>query len=337
MANEYIKLKDMLEACYPVVYLTTYEYKRTNDKIYSVIKALRDQNEIVNQYVWNCVDGLCRLDDNNTDFKHITQKVEGYNGVQDEDVVSSSDALNYIRKLIKSKEDNKTEERDVFIFEDLNNDIELPDIIFYLRKISERGRYTNTHVIIVSASYRLPIELEKYIAVLNISLPDEQDLDLTLSKIEKIFNQNTLSIKDRHEIINAALGMTTQEADLAFLLAAVKSGLGKDSVSIVSSEKEQIIRKSGILEYFSTNGNLEDVGGLHLLKDWLNRRHLAYDKSARDWGLREPKGLLLVGVPGCGKSLTAKCIASTWKMPLLRLDLGKVFRFFCNLVEKVVS
>jgi SpoVK/Ycf46/Vps4 family AAA+-type ATPase len=116
------------------------------------------------------------------------------------------------------------------------------------------------------------------------------------------------------------------EADLAFCLAVVKDHLKETSVRTVSEEKEQIIRKSGILDFFPKNESLKDVGGMDNLKDWLLKRQKAYDKKAREWGLQEPKGLLLLGVPGCGKSLTAKSIASCWEMPLLRLDIGRVFQ-----------
>lgn len=127
-------------------------------------------------------------------------------------------------------------------------------------------------------------------------------------------------------MVDAALGMTSMEADLAFCLAAVKDSLGENAPYTVSAEKEQIIRKSGILDFFPKNESLKDVGGMDVLKDWLFKRQIAYQKRARDWGLQEPKGLLLLGVPGCGKSLTAKSIASFWNMPLLRLDVGKVFQ-----------
>ena len=120
--------------------------------------------------------------------------------------------------------------------------------------------------------------------------------------------------------------MTVMEADLAYCLAAVKDNLGKESPRIVSLEKEQIIKKSGILDYFDINESLKNVGGMEHLKTWLKKRQSAFEYQAQKWNLSEPKGLLLLGVPGGGKSLTAKSIASLWNMPLLRLDIGKVFQ-----------
>ena len=94
---------------------------------------------------------------------------------------------------------------------------------------------------------------------------------------------------------------------------------------MILSEKEQIIRKSGILEFYHATEQFSDVGGLEEMKRWLEKREKAFTKEAREFGLPRPKGILLIGVPGCGKSLTAKAVGSLWKLPLLRLDVGKIF------------
>ncbi len=99
----------------------------------------------------------------------------------------------------------------------------------------------------------------------------------------------------------------------------------KFDVDVVLSEKEQIIRKSAILEYYRASEAFADVGGLDLLKDWMDKRTVAFTEKARDYGLPAPKGILILGVQGCGKSLSAKSIASLWRLPLLRMDVGKIF------------
>lgn len=118
---------------------------------------------------------------------------------------------------------------------------------------------------------QLPVELEKYVTVLNIPLPDRFDIERTLIQVERQCKIN-LSVEMRNRIVDAALGMTTIEADLAFCLAAVKDDLGENAPYTVSSEKEQIICKSGILDYFPKNENLKDVGGMEVLKNWLFKR-----------------------------------------------------------------
>lgn len=307
----YGKIKDMLNAYYPVLYLTSFEYDRTKQKIDGIINSLKSDKKEVRLFNWNCVEGLNEC--------AASGKEPIVDPESDETIVEASEALKYVLK-------NPNQSiKDIFIFEDLSNNIEEDEVKFYLRTIAEKARHTNTHVIILSAVYKLPVELEKYVTVINIPLPDRYDMERTLGAVERQCKIN-LSVEMRNRMVDAALGMTSMEADLAFCLAAVKDDLGENAPYTVSSEKEQIIKKSGILDYFPKNESLKDVGGMEVLKDWLFKRQKAYEKKARDFGLQEPKGLLLLGVPGCGKSLTAKSIASFWNMPLLRLDIGKVFQ-----------
>lgn len=305
----YSKIKDMLKAYYPVLYLTSYEYDRTKQKIEGIVNILRSENKNLRLFNWNCVDGL-RL------IEGVTPSpVRNKDG---EEIVEPEETLKYI---LNDRESSK----DIFVLEDFNNYIEEENVKFYIRSIAEKARHTNTHAIVLSAVYKLPIELEKYVTVLNIPLPDRGDMEKTLGVVERQCKIN-LTVEMRNRMVDAALGMTSMEADLAFCLAAVKDDLGPNAPYTVSSEKEQIIKKSGILDYFPKDESLKDVGGMDILKDWLFKRQKAYEKKARDFGLQEPKGLLLLGVPGCGKSLTAKSIASFWNMPLLRLDIGKVYQ-----------
>lgn len=309
MEAVYSKIKDMLKAFYPVLYLTSFEYDRTKQKIEGIIHVLRSEGKDVRIFNWNCVDGLRGL---NGDKPQPVINKDG------EEIVEPEEVLKYILN-------DKDASKDVFVLEDFNNYIEEENVKYYIRSIAERARHTNTHAIILSAVYKLPVELEKYVTVLNIPLPDRFDMEKTLGVVERQCKIN-LSMEMRNRMVDAALGMTSMEADLAFCLAAVKDDLGLNAPYTVSSEKEQIIKKSGILDYFPKNESLKDVGGMEILKDWLFKRQKAYEKKARDFGLQEPKGLLLLGVPGCGKSLTAKSIASFWNMPLLRLDIGKVYQ-----------
>ena len=302
MEDIFEKIGQMLRAYYPVLYLTSFEYERTKQKIRGIVNNVAPQ---ANFYCWDCVNGLYEYSTNGQ--KEIENKEE------------PEEILKYILSITdKSK-------KDIFILEDFNNFIEETKVKHLMRKIAEKAKFTNTHVIIVSASYKLPPELEKYVTVLNIPLPNRSDIEKTLQQVEKD-SKATLGVDLRNKLIDAALGMTSMEADLAFCLAAVKDNLGPNAPLTVSSEKEQIIKKSGILDYFPKNESLKDVGGMDNLKNWLQQRQKTYETNAREFGLQEPKGLLLLGVPGCGKSLTAKSIASFWNMPLLRLDIGKVFQ-----------
>lgn len=272
MESIYTKIKDMLSAYYPVFYLNSFEYDRTKQKIEGIAELLRSEDKKVRIYNWNCVEGLMEKSPDGS--KYLGEEYDEPEMV-----------LKYIYN-------NETKDcKDIFILEDFNNNIEEDKIKYYIRKIAEHAKYTNTHAIILSAIYKLPIELEKYVTVLNIPLPDRTDMERTLAVIERQTKKN-LSVEMRNKMVDAALGMTSMEADLAFCLAAVKDGLGDNAPYTVSAEKEQIIRKSGILDFFPKNESLKDVGGMDVLKDWLFKRQMAYQKRARDWGLQEPKGLL---------------------------------------------
>lgn len=305
MEDVFQKLILMIRAYYPVLYLHSYEYYRTKQKIKGIVELLRREGKKVNYYQWDCVYGLVQILPDKTEKR----------------IERMQNPLEVLAYILNSK---KSGEKNIFVLDDINNHIDRDEVKLMFRKIAEATN-NNTHAIILSSIYRLPAELEKYITVLQIPLPKRNELGEVLDIVAK---QSKVELKTnlRNRLIDAALGMTSMEADLAYCLASVKDGFDDKSPFTVSSEKEQIIRKSGILDYFPKNESLKDVGGMENLKEWLKKRQLAYDKEARDWGLKESKGLLLLGVPGCGKSLIAKSIASSWNMPLLRLDVGKVFQ-----------
>ena len=302
--DTFVQIQDMLKAYYPILYLTTFEYDRTKQKLRGVAKNL---NKNFQFYEWNCVDGLGKRDLNEGGLKLI------------ENVEEPEQLLKHISNQTE-KDDNE-----IYVLEDFHDFITERNIKIQLRQLAEKLRFYRKHIIIVSSVLSLPIELEKYITVLEMPLQGRVDLEVVLNSVSKNAKKE-IDNDLKKKLIDAALGMTVMEADLAYCLAAVRDDFGINSPRTVAFEKEQIIKKSGLLDYFQVNESLKSVGGMDNLKDWLEKRKQAFDFKAQTWGLAEPKGLLLLGVPGCGKSLTAKCIASLWNMPLLRLDIGKVFQ-----------
>jgi SpoVK/Ycf46/Vps4 family AAA+-type ATPase len=142
-------------------------------------------------------------------------------------------------------------------------------------------------------------------------------------------SQGTVNLdkRQRTRLVQACLGLTETEAGNAIAKAVVQANGALDgrAVEAVTAEKQQIIRKSGLLEFYDNSERMENVGGLDVLKEWLRKRVRAFGEEARAFGLPEPKGILLVGVQGCGKSLVARSVANTWRLPLLRLDVGRLF------------
>jgi len=312
-SDSFEQIKDMLKAYYPILYLTSFEYDRTKQKLRGIAKAL-DKNYQFNE--WNCVDGLCKRDLTN-DKQTLIENNE-----------DPEQLLKFIATQSQSEPNKGIAE--IYILEDFHDFIKERNIKIRLRQLAEKLCRLRKHIIIVSSVLELPVELEKYITVVELALPGRMDLEHVLQDVAKDVkdaNGTKIGIDDdlRKKLIDAALGMTVMEANLAFCLAAAKNKLDINSPRTVTLEKEQIIKKSRLLDYFHVNEELKNVGGMEDLKDWLEKRKQAYNFRAQLWKLPEPKGLLLLGVPGCGKSLTAKCIASLWNMPLLRLDIGKVF------------
>jgi len=225
----------------------------------------------------------------------------------------------------------KLSEPSLVVLKDFHPYLQDPAVVRALRELSHALKSTFTTVVLLSPTLVIPPEIEKEVSVLDVPLPTYRDLLQLLKEIVGVVRQGNrakvdLTKDDADQLIKAALGLTLSEAENAFAKAIAHDGrLSKDDVPLVLDEKRQVIRKSGLLEYYPTEERLQNVGGLDALKTWLARRGAAFSEAARKFGLPEPKGLLLLGVQGCGKSLTAKAIAAQWGLPLLRLDMGRIF------------
>lgn len=197
-------------------------------------------------------------------------------------------------------------------------------VIRWVRELCRLPVTPGQMVVLSTPQPGLPLELRKEVPTLELPLPDVQVLRQVCERVageQKV----PLDIVDG-SLLEAARGLTVMEAHLAYAQAAVeRRKLDASAVSFVVREKARAIRQSQVLEYYEPDAELTGVGGLDLLKDWLVRRGRAFGSGARDYGLDTPKGVLLLGVQGCGKSLVAKAIAAEWRFPLLRFDLGKVF------------
>jgi len=186
-------------------------------------------------------------------------------------------------------------------------------------------------LILVSPTPRIPSDLEALVTLVDFPLPTETQIR---SLLDKMITRNTASkaltvdlADDALErLAKAALGLTAFEAENAFARAMVDDGnLSAQDVAVVQQEKDQIVRKSGVLEVVNSAVKLADVGGLGSLKKWLTKRAGSWLDEAQLYGLPAPKGVLVTGIPGCGKSLTAKAMASAWSLPLIRMDIGRIF------------
>ncbi|MEV4464976.1 AAA family ATPase [Micromonospora echinofusca] len=186
-------------------------------------------------------------------------------------------------------------------------------------------------LVLVSPVLHIPVELEKDVTIVDFPLPTETEIRRVLDGMiaaNSATGRIRIALDDlgRERLAKAALGLTLHEAENAFARAMVNDGvLDGGDLAVVHEEKRQTVRKSGLLEFVDAAVDLADVGGLENLKRWLAKRDGSWLAEAAAYGLPAPRGVLITGVPGCGKSLTAKAIASAWGLPLLRLDVGRVF------------
>jgi ATP-dependent 26S proteasome regulatory subunit len=181
---------------------------------------------------------------------------------------------------------------------------------------------TSRYIIFVSAQMDIPIELQKDITVVDFEYPDRTSLGNILSGMAEDNGIEFINSSFDH-LCDSAVGMTEFDAENAFALSLVEKKYF--CPEIIQREKAQNIKKSGLLEYYQCIENMNSVGGLDVLKMWLAQRKTAFSTEAKEFGLPSPKGILIVGVPGCGKSLTAKAVANSWELPLLKFDMGKLF------------
>ncbi|MBR1776134.1 AAA family ATPase [bacterium] len=305
------KLANLIRARFPLIYITTFEEDRVTKYISSVVtdeKQVKFPREI---YQWTQTVGLY----NQTQQKRIP------------DTESPCKALEYIRKVDKDS---------VFILYDFHINFgpknRTPDynVIRKVRDIIpdlKLGQVRKT-VFFVSPELLIPESLQKEITIYDFPLPDLEEIRKKLeSMIKQNLNvENTLTEEEKDKLCKAALGLTLQEAESAFALAMVNDGkIDIKDLPIILEEKVQVIKKTGILEFIKSDYSIKDIGGLDNLKKWLLKRNNSWSEQAKKYCIPAPKGVLVTGVPGCGKSLTAKAMSTIWQLPLLKLDFSKVF------------
>ena len=291
------ELETLIRARYPIIYIVSWEEKRVEDALRAIASARGKK-----VYFWTITQGMV-LNPNHRDN-------------------ATKDPIAALDFVIDSRD------QALFVLKDFHAFINDVTLTRRLRDLTLALKTSYKTLIILAPMLRLPSELEKEVTVIDYGLPDIEDLDQILEKIIQTVKDNpkvntVLAEVERDQVLKAAQGLTAMEAENVFAKSLVEKH--KFDVDVILSEKEQIIRKSGILEYYPFNEQISDVGGLDLLKDWMEKRTVAFTEKARDFGLPPPRGVLLLGVQGCGKSLSAKAIGALWRLPLLRLDVGRIF------------
>jgi SpoVK/Ycf46/Vps4 family AAA+-type ATPase len=213
----------------------------------------------------------------------------------------------------------------LFVLLDLHPYLKDPAVVRRLRDRLGPAMRRRQSFVIIAPTLALPPDLEKDAAVIDLPLPRPDDL---MAELEKVARSEKIRLNPdvAERAVRSALGLGLNEAARVFRKVMVlKKGLADEDLKLVVEEKKNILRKTDVLEFHELGESLGDVGGLGEMKRWLQARSRAFGAEARAFGLPPPKGLLLLGVQGCGKSLSAKAVAELWKFPLLRLDVGALF------------
>ncbi len=267
------ELETLIRARYPIIYVVSWEEKRVEDALRAITKARGKK-----MYQWTVTQGMV-LNPSNRD--EVTR-----------------DPLAALDFVLESRD------QAVFLLKDFHPFLNDTALVRRLRDLTYALKTSYKTLVLLSPVLRLPPELEKEITVVDYALPSLEDLGKLLDSIIESVKANpqvqtTLTKEEREQVLSAAQGLTGMEAENVFAKSLVERR--RFDVDVVLSEKEQIIRKSAILEYYRASEAFADVGGLDLLKDWMDKRTVAFTEKARDYGLPAPKGILILGVQGCGK------------------------------------
>ena len=287
--KEATELKHYLESGYSIIQLESWEEERA-------LKLARSAAEMLGwpAYVWSAA-----------------------NGFGDHQGPGPSEPWDALRRV------EADERPGLFIFLDFHHALRDPAVARLLRELSPTLDRRRQGVVMIGPVSLVPIEMDKEIVVVDLAPPSQDEMrrivDTCLGADAKY------SAELREAVVRAAQGLTARETRRMLRRAQVMHpDFGLAHVREVLDEKRRALRRSEMLEFYDTDRNLQDLGGLDLLKKWLADRAEAFGERARAYGLPEPRGLLLLGVQGCGKSLSAKAVAGLWGIPLIRLDLSAV-------------
>ena len=301
-------LSSYIDALYPIVYINHFDFK------------------VIDGFVADISDGKKILEYSNglgmVDFNTKTVKKE-------------CNLVNFLRLVRDEGYDNPT----LILLKDVHNELEKSDIIAQLKYIAERNMYNekyNASIFIVSSKLCVPHELADLITVFDMPLPDLSEIrdimadfahDLEIIIDDNVLNEISMSFKGLNEFqIKQILNLAYQSS----------GSIDFNDKQLILGQKEQLIKKSGLLEIIPVNESIDDIGGLGNLKTWLYRKKTIFQNldEAMKFGVDIPKGIMIVGMPGCGKSLSAKASAKLFEIPLVRLDVGRLLGKFIGESEE---
>lgn len=296
------EIEVLIRAKYPILYIVSWEERRVEEALQ---KVCQDRGRTL--HTWTITQGM------------RPEVVRTSGPAKPSALAGELEALALVYEAA---------ENTVFLLKDFHPYMRDPRVIRLLRDLALRIRGRSQTLVLLAPSLNLPTDLEKDVTVIDFALPDAAEIETTLDKVVEAVKDNPnvkskLKESERERIVKSAQGLTLDEIESVLARSLVEKKCF--DLDAILEEKKQIIRKSGLLEYYPPENQLTDVGGMELLKEWLTKRSESFSDKARKFGLPAPKGILLLGVQGCGKSLLAKAVAAEWNLPMLKLDVGRIF------------
>ena len=291
-------LASYVEAFYPIIYINHFDFRVIDE----LIKNVAEHRKIV-EY------------NNGLGFVDFKTKAP----------MQVCDLYNFLYTVKDDGYDNEM----FILLKDVHDQLDKPEIISLLKYIAERNLYNEDYsatVFIASSKLRIPAELEELITVIDMPLPSVSEIknimtdfidDLMIEVSDDVVNEIALSLKGLNKFqVQQILNLAYQDGGL----------LDSEDKSLIFTQKEQLIKKAGLLEMIPVKEQIDDIGGMENLKEWLYRKEKIFNNldKAMKFGVDVPKGIMIVGMPGCGKSLAAKATAKLFNIPLIRLDVGRL-------------
>lgn len=305
--NPKSSFQKMIDVNSPIIYINDYDFVRVDELISNVI----GNKDVIE---WNPATG-------STNFKNKTSLAE----------ISLVDFLQskYTAEIPKSA---PNPEDSFIVLKEIQDYIDDPKVKTLLALMSQRKLYDRKYertIIIVSSVLNVPHEIEKYVSFLEIDLPDQEEIDNLINQHIEInkYDKAKFTDEDREELMPSLKGMSAFEIDRMLDMAMSSNGsLSAKDKEMILVQKKQMVKKSGVLELVDTPENIDSIGGVEILKEYLKKKSGVYARlpEAINFGVAIPKGVFLVGMPGCGKSLCAKATAAQFSVPLLKMDMGSM-------------
>ena len=349
----------LIKAKYPIIYIVSYEERRVQQQLRLIRQSViekdlekKRQQKLPERelkkweetgrllYYWSCTQGFQVLVKRE---RPVDSDGQPATYEQLEVVEARGDPAAALQWLLKK-------ETGIFVFQDLHPFITQgsigysPSIVRGLRDVAAHfRRASSSTLILLSPILVTPPEVEKEIVVVDYPLPTADELEEKLSQFEpgikKQYGPESVAFltHERREFMQKAIGLTYEEVENVWARALERDGkLGYHNIDEIIEEKRQAIQKSGLLEYYPAVEKFDKVGGLDGLKSWLRQRKDSFwgVNTERSYKLPIPKGILLIGIPGCGKSLSAKAVAAEWRVPLVRLDVGRLYNSMLGKTEE---